>query len=136
MARSAKRSGNGCLHLQTTLAIAGLGNADVRIEFSGTGGRDNMLRQPRGARTGRNTHETISPTISQTIPGTAIKNGNLKATLTTPEPTETAQSAGCPNPNYTAVVANVDWSSATVKVFQPADATTPVLTFGPVDPVP
>jgi len=25
---------------------------------------------------------------------------------------------------------------ATIKVFQPADATTPVLTFGPVDPIP
>jgi hypothetical protein len=25
---------------------------------------------------------------------------------------------------------------ATIKVFQPADATTPVLTLGPVDPVP
>jgi hypothetical protein len=34
------------------------------------------------------------------------------------------------------LVSSVDWSSAAIKVFQPADATTPVLTLGPVDPVP
>jgi hypothetical protein len=34
--------------------------------------------------------------------------------------------------NHTAEVANVVWSSATIRVFQPADATTPVLTLGPL----
>ena len=36
--------------------------------------------------------------------------------------------------NHTAEVANVVWSSATIRVFQSATATTAVLTYGPVDP--
>jgi hypothetical protein len=101
----------------TTGTIAGLGNQDVTVEVLATGTGTVTCTNPAGKVAPGQTQE-INTSGSQT--GIEPKNGKATFSVTTlppPQPTD-ATDAGCPNDKWRARITDVDFTSATINVFQ------------------
>ena len=108
--------------LRATGSIAGLGNEDIDVVLTATGTAIIDCRNPGGTvAPGQN--KTVTVSGSQT--GLEVKNGRANFTVTTTEPV--APAGSCPNPQWTPIVRDVVFTSATITVFQPSGSTNVVL---------
>lgn len=97
--------------------IAGVGNQDVTFVLTASGSATVICTNPGGNVAPGQTQQV---TTSGTTTITPTKNGNVVFSVTTqepPQPTD-ATDAGCPNDKWTASIQDVDFSSATLEVFQ------------------
>jgi len=98
--------------------LAGLGNADLTITLQASGVASTTgFNRGGNAAPGQNVGVTV--TASQTISASSIQNGELFFAIETPQPRQpTATEAGFPNDNWTAVITDVRFTSATITVVQ------------------
>jgi hypothetical protein len=101
----------------TTGTIAGLGNQDVTVEVLASGTGEVTCQNPTGRRAPGQDQE-INTSGSQT--GLEVKNGKVTFSVTTLPPAQPtdATDAGCPNDKWTATITDVEFTSATINVFQ------------------
>ncbi|HJZ90710.1 MAG TPA: hypothetical protein VKE40_07525 [Gemmataceae bacterium] len=104
--------------LTATGTLAGLGNGDVTITLEASGVASTTGYNSGGnAAPGQNVGVTVTVTI--TISADKVKNGEVFFAIATPEPRQpTAKEAGFPNNNWTAVITDVKFTSATITVVQ------------------
>jgi len=114
--------------------IAGLGNEDVRLVLSASISANTLCTNPGGKVVPGQNKVLGTATGEATVLAASIRNGVLnlrplgltaEATLQTP----TAEAAGCPNGNWSVQLTNITASAATLQVYQPPNATEPVLVF-------
>ena len=109
--------------LTATGTIAGLGNQDIDVVLTATGRATVTCKNPAG-------HVAPGQTKNVTVTGSdsdiEVKNGKATFSVTTNEPV--APQNACPNRKWTATVTNVNFTSATLTVFQPSGSNHVVLT--------
>ncbi|HVK08766.1 MAG TPA: hypothetical protein VM597_08325 [Gemmataceae bacterium] len=104
--------------LTATGSLAGLGNGDITITLQATGTASTTgYNQGGNAAPGQNVGVTVTGTT--TISADKIENGQVFVAVSTPEPRQpTATEAGFPNNNWTAVITDVKFTTATITVVQ------------------
>jgi hypothetical protein len=102
--------------------LAGLGNENLVIDLQAHGEASFECENPGGNRAPGQNKIPFTAEGSQTIQGSAIKNGNATFNVAAPEdppPTPTAEDAGCPNDNWKAVrVSDVAFSDINLTITQ------------------
>jgi hypothetical protein len=107
------------LTLSASGSLAGLGNQDLVIFLTATGIPTASCRNPAGHVVPGQNPATVTLSGTQAIPSSKIKNGTVSFSLTTEPPTQpTPQEAGCPGANWTATILDVQFTGATIQVFQ------------------
>ncbi|HEX8100685.1 MAG TPA: hypothetical protein VF660_10860 [Actinomycetota bacterium] len=105
--------------LVCTGELAGLGNQDLVIDVQSTALVQVNCVNPGGNEAPGQNKVTRAVSGTQTIPGSAIKNGRAKFRVVTTAPTApSAEEAGCPNGNWTTRVVGVTFSNVTVTISQ------------------
>ena len=114
---------DGGLTLNAAGELAGLGNGDVKIDMTARANVDARCVNPGsgGQEPPGQNPAPITVTGTQVVPATEIKNGNLPFSVTTvPPQTPIPGAPDCPNPNWSEVIRDLAFTSATILVFQPA----------------
>jgi hypothetical protein len=103
--------------VNATGTIAGLGNQDVTVEVLATGTGTVTCTNPAGNVAPGQTQEINTSGSDSDI---EVKNGKATFSVTTepPPPPANAKAAGCPNNKWRARITDVDFTSATINVFQ------------------
>ena len=112
------------LTLTATVAYAGLGNFDTEQRLAATGSPTSTCTNPAGATQppGQNPAE-VDVTGATAVPASDIKNGNVTiATVTDAPVTPIPGAPDCPNPQWTENITDVAFTSATIQLFQDANA--------------
>jgi hypothetical protein len=110
------------LTLSATGNLAGLGNADLVVKLTATGNAKATCTNPSGKNQppGQNP-APVTLRGAQAIPASEIKNGNVSFNVRTARPVTPIPGApGCPNANWTERITDVAFTSATIRVEQPA----------------
>jgi len=119
---TAEQTGNTFVGGCTAGLVAGLGNEDLTFGVIATASAGTFCHSPGSGNVapGQNPAEAQFASL-QTIPGSAIKNGNATLSpvsfsfeLAVPTP----EQAGCANSNWSVSLGPVEWS-ATYVVYQP-----------------
>jgi hypothetical protein len=114
------------LTLTGTAAYAGLGNFDTLQTLDATANPTATCTNQGGNQAPGQNPAQVDVTGSTAVPASDIQNGNVTITTTTNPPEQpTAEEAGCPNDNWTAEITDMAFTSATIRVFQDTDPTTP-----------
>jgi hypothetical protein len=109
--------------LQVSGSVAGLGNQNIDVEVIAEGTASVDCVNPGGnVAPGQRTSVTATGEVSNV----EVKNGRANFTVTTETPV-VPNTPTCPNPQWTAEVTDVEFSSFTVNVYQPAGSDTLVL---------
>ena len=112
------------LTLTAQVSYAGLGNFDTLQTLSATGQPTATCTNPAGATQppGQNP-AAVTLTGATAVPAGDIKNGNVTISTTTGAPVTPIPGApGCPNPQWTENITDVAFTSATIMLFQDANA--------------
>ena len=109
------------LTLTATATYAGLGNFDTLQNVTARAQPTAVCINPGSGEhqpAGQNPAE-VDVSGSTAVPAGDIKNGNVTiATTTTPPTTPVAGAPDCPNPNWTEVITDMAFTSATITLFQ------------------
>jgi hypothetical protein len=107
-----------------TGSVAGLGNQNVKVVVTAVGTAEVVCINPAGRRApGQDT--SVSASGSQTI--TNVENGRINFDVTTSAPQDPNPAQVCPNRKWDANITDVDFTRATIEIFQPPNANNPVL---------
>jgi hypothetical protein len=112
------------LTLRATVSYAGLGNFDTLQVLDATGNPTATCTNPSGATqpAGQNPAEA-DVTGATPVAAGDIKNGNVTITTTTAPPVTPIPGApDCPNPRWTETISDMAFTSATIRLFQDANA--------------
>jgi hypothetical protein len=100
--------------LNASGSVAGLGNENLTVVLTADGVASVVCINPGGNRApGQDTNVTTTGTVEDI----EVKNGRAFFDVTTAAPTVTGAEA-CPNPQWTAIVTDVAFTSATLTFFQ------------------
>ncbi|HEY9245686.1 MAG TPA: hypothetical protein VIO11_02455 [Candidatus Methanoperedens sp.] len=110
------------LTLTASGSLAGLGNTDILVILSATANPTATCSNPSGANKppGQNP-APVTVTGSESIPASAIKNGNVAFSVTTnpPSPNPIPGAPDCPGSSWTETITDMSFTSATITVQQP-----------------
>jgi hypothetical protein len=110
---------DGGLTLSATVSYAGLGNFDTLQVLTATGGTTSTCTNQGGNQAPGQNPAPVTLVGETPIPAGDIKNGNVTITTRTADPVTPVPGApGCPNSNWTEVITDVAFTSATIKLFQ------------------
>lgn len=110
------------LTLNAAGSLAGLGNDDVVVTLSATAAATSTCTNQGGNQAPGQNPAEVTVSGSQSIPASEIKNGNVAFNVTTVAPVSPIPGApGCPNSNWTQVITDLSFTSATITVEQPAE---------------
>jgi hypothetical protein len=106
--------------LNASGALAGLGNYNTFVQLNASGVPDVTCTSPGGNESPGQNPGSVDVSGGQFIPVSSLdKNGNVPFSVTTSPPaTITGKQGGCPNNNWTATINSIDFSSATIIVYQ------------------
>jgi hypothetical protein len=114
---------DGGLTLSATVSYAGLGNFDTLQVLTASGGTTSTCTNQGGNEAPGQNPAPVTLVGETPIPAGDIKNGNVTISTTTAEPVSPVPGApGCPNSNWTEVITDVSFTSATIKLFQDSNA--------------
>jgi hypothetical protein len=104
---------------QVDLALAGLGNKDIIVTVAVKGSASVIGLNPAGQYVPGQNKVPVSASASATIPKSAIKNGNVSLSLTTPlvEPPD-ATDVGFPNDLWIVEIDDIEFTEVTITVEQ------------------
>jgi hypothetical protein len=118
--------------LQATGSIAGLGNENIDVRLDAEGIATIQCTNP-GGNVAPGQDKNIS--VSGTTESLEVKNGRVNFVVTTDPPPPPDPAEVCPNPQWSAAITSVTFTSATITVIQPAGSEIVVLqrtfTFSP-----
>jgi hypothetical protein len=113
------------LTLTAKVSYAGLGNFDTLQNLAATASPTADCVNPGTGehRPAGQNPASVDVTGSTAVPAGDIKNGNVTITTTTDPPTTPVAGApDCPNPNWTENITDMAFTSATIRLFQDANA--------------
>lgn len=110
---------DGGLTLSATVSYAGLGNFDTLQVLTATGGTTSTCTNQGGNEAPGQNPAPVTLVGETPIPAGDIKNGNVTIMTSTAAPVSPVPGApGCPNSNWTEVITDVSFTSATIQLFQ------------------
>ena len=111
---------DGGLTLAATGELAGLGNGDVLVTLTARADVTATCTNQGGNQAPGQNPAPITVTGSQAIPAAEIKNGNTPFSVVTVAPNPVIAGApDCPNTNWTELIEDLAFTSATITVQQP-----------------
>jgi hypothetical protein len=118
--------------LQATGSVAGLGNTNIDVILDAQGIATIECTNP-GGNVAPGQTKAVAATGSQT--SIEVKNGRANFNVTTDPPPAPDPAEVCPNPQWSAAIVSVTFTSATITVIQPSGSGNVVLqrtfTFSP-----
>src|SRR5215212_6910855 len=106
--------------LNASGSLAGLGNYNTFVQLNASGVPDVTCTSPGGNESPGQNPGSVNVSGGQFIPTSSLdKNGNVPFNVTTSPPAAiTGKQGGCPNNNWTATINSIDFSTATIIVYQ------------------
>jgi hypothetical protein len=110
---------DGGLTLSATVSYAGLGNFDTLQVLTASGGTTSTCTNQGGNQAPGQNPAPVTLVGETPIPAGDIKNGNVTISTSTAAPVSPVPGApGCPNSNWTEVITDVSFTSASIQLFQ------------------